>query len=90
MDNSWPHQATTAKAKRSRQDESGSLYPSSKTCGAVNAALRLDETWRCPGCGVLNLRRQGLAADVEGVSDGRLAAVLDEASPRQIIPHQRR
>ena len=41
----------------------------------------------------LNLRRQepapdlirGLAADVEGVSDGRLAAVPGEASTRQII-----
>ena len=42
----------------------------------------------------LNLRRQepapdlirGLAADVEGVSDGREAAVPGEASTRQIIP----
>ena len=80
--------------------ETGPFYPSSKTCsacGAVNADLRLDETWRCPACGAmhhrddnaaLNLRRQGLAADVEGVSDGRGAAVLDEASTRQIIPHQ--
>jgi len=79
--------------------ETGPFYPSSKTCsacGAVNADLRLDETWRCPACGAmhhrddnaaLNLRRQGLAADVESVSDGRVVAVLDEASTRQIIPH---
>ena len=79
--------------------EASRFYPSSKTCsgcGVVCAGLRFEETWRCPACGVhhhrdhnaaLNLCRQGLAADVESVSDGHLAAVLDEASTRQIIPH---
>ena len=74
------------------------FYPSSKTCsacGLVNGELQMEERWRCPACGAshnrddnaaLNLRRQGLAADVEGVSDGRLAAVPGEASTRQIIP----
>lgn len=68
---------------------------SAKACRMVNAALRVEETWRCPSCGVthhrdanatLNLCRQGLAADVEGVSAGRGAALPDEASTRQIIP----
>ena len=54
----------------------------------------MEGRWRCPVCGVshnrddnaaLNLRRQDLAADVEGVSDGREAAVPDEAPIRQII-----
>ena len=54
----------------------------------------MEERWRCSGCGAshnrddnaaLNLRRQGLAADVEGVSAGRLAAVPGEALTRQII-----
>ena len=80
--------------------EAGRFYPSSKTCsscGEVNAGLGMDHRWRCPSCGVvhdrdanasLNLRRQGLAADVEGVSDGRKAAVPVEASTRQISSHQ--
>ena len=74
------------------------FYPSSKTCsacGLVNGELQMEERWRCPACGAshnrddnaaLNLRRQGLAADVEGVSDGHLAAMPGEASTRQIIP----
>ena len=74
------------------------FYPSSKTCsscGVVNSDLRMEERWCCPDCGAshhrddnaaLNLRRQGLASDVEGMSDGRKAAVLGEASTRQIIP----
>ena len=74
------------------------FYPSSKTCsscGSVNGELRMEERWCCPGCGAshhrddnaaLNIRRQGLASDVEGMSDGRKAAVLGEASTRQIIP----
>ena len=74
------------------------FYPSSKTCsscGTVNGDLRMEERWYCPACGVchnrddnasVNLRRQGLAADVEGMSDGREAAVLGEALTRQIIP----
>ena len=73
------------------------FYPSSKTCsacGEVNAGLGMEWHWACPSCGVRhqrddnaarNLRRQGLAADVEGVSDGRMAAVPGEASTRQII-----
>ena len=36
----------------------------------------------------VNLRSQGLAADVETVSDGREARVVDEAPTRQIIPDQ--
>ena len=63
------------------------FYPSSKTCSScrhVNAGLKMEERWTCPACGVRhqrddnaasNLRRQGLAADVEGMSDGRKAAV---------------
>ena len=74
------------------------FYPSSKTCfacGEVNARLKMEERWRCPVCGARhdrddnaaqNLRRQGLAADVEGVSDSRMAAVPCEASTGQIIP----
>lgn len=74
------------------------FYPSSKACsacGAVNAELGMEESWRCPACGAhhnrddnasANLRRQGLAADVEGVSDSRMAAVPGEASTRQIVP----
>ena len=73
------------------------FYPSSKTCstcGEVNAELQMEERWRCPACGAchnrddnasVNLRRQGLAADVEGMSDGRKAAVPREALTRQII-----
>ena len=76
----------------------GRFYPSSKTCsacGEVNAGLGMERHWSCPSCGVRhqrdgnaarNLRRQGLAADVEGVSDGRMAAVPSEASTRQIFP----
>ena len=82
----------------SRLVEVDRFYPSSKTCsacGEVNAELQMEERWRCPACGArhnrddnasVNLRRQGLAADVEGMSDGRKAAVPDEASTRQIIP----
>ena len=80
--------------------EADRFYPSSKTCstsgcGHVNAALKSEEHWRCPGCGTrhhrdenasVNLRRQALAADVEGMSDGRVAAVPGEASTRLIIP----
>jgi len=78
--------------------ESERFYPSSKACsacGVVNAELGMEESWRCPACGArhnrddnasVNLRRQGLAADVEGVSDGRVAAVPGEASTRQIVP----
>ncbi len=74
------------------------FYPSSKTCsscGVVNGDLRMEERWCCPVCGAshnrddnaaLNLRRQVLASDVEGMSDGRLAAEPGEASTRQIIP----
>ena len=73
------------------------FYPSSKTCsscGVVNGELRMEERWCCPVCGAcqnrddnasVNLRRQGLAADVEGMSDGREAAVPREALTRQII-----
>ena len=72
------------------------FYPSSKTCsacGLVNGELKMEEHWRCPGCdashnrddnAAVNLRRQGLAAGVEGVSDGRKAAVPSEALTRQI------
>ena len=82
----------------SRLVEVDRFYPSSKTCsacGEVNAELQMEERWRCPACGArhnrddnasVNLRRQGLAADVEGMSDGRKAAVPREALTRQIIP----
>ena len=81
----------------SRLVEVDRFYPSSKTCsvcGKVNAELRMEERWRCSVCGAchnrddnasVNLRRQGLAADVEGMSDSRKAAVPREASTRQII-----
>ena len=81
----------------SRLVEVDRFYPSSKTCsacGEVNAELQMEERWCCPGCGAshhrddnaaLNLRRQGLASDVEGMSDSRKAAVLVEALTRQII-----
>ena len=73
------------------------FYPSSKTCsscGRVNAGLGMEEYWSCPACGLRrqrddnaagNLRRQGLAADVEGMSDGRKAAVPREASTRHLV-----
>ena len=78
--------------------EAGGSDPSSRTCpvcGAVNAELQLERRQRCLGCGAPNdragraassLYRQGLAADVEGVSDGRRAAALGEASTRRIVP----
>ena len=74
------------------------LDPSGKTCSACGAAqteLQMERRRRCPVCGsshergdnaALNLYRQGLAADVEGVSDGRLAATPGEASTRRIVP----
>ena len=75
--------------------EVGRFYPSSKTCsgcGRVNTALGRGEYWCCPACGVrhhrdenasVNLRRQALAADVEGMSDSPVrAAVPGEASTR--------
>ena len=73
------------------------FWPSSKTCSAcghVHAGLKLEQHWICPACGAchqrddnaaLNLRRQGLAADVEGMSDGLEAAVPVEASTRQLV-----
>ena len=78
--------------------EVGRFWPSSKTCsvcGHVNAALKMEVRSRCPACGVahqlddnaaVNLRRQGLAADAEGVSDSRMAGVPGEASTSRIIP----
>ena len=73
------------------------FYPSSKmgfACGYVNVGLTMEEHWSCPACGVrhqrddnaaLNLRRQGLAADAEGMSDGLEAAVPVEASTRRLV-----
>ena len=73
------------------------FYPSSKTCSAcghVNAGLKMEEHWTCPACGVrhqrddnaaVNLRRQGLAAGAEDMSDGLEAAVPGEASTRQLV-----
>ena len=80
--------------------EADRFYPSSKTCstlgcGYLNSVLKSEEYWCCPTCGVrhhrdenasVNLRRQALAADVEGMSDGRVAAVPSEALTRQMIP----
>ena len=74
------------------------LDPSGKTCsacGAVQTELQMERRRRCPVCGThhergdisaLSLYRQGLAADVEGVSDGRRAATPGEASTRRIVP----
>ena len=78
--------------------EMGRVYPSGKTCsacGAVKAELQMERRRRCPVCGAnhdrddnaaLKLYRQGLTADVEGVSDGRLAAGPGEASTRRVVP----
>ena len=64
-------------------------------CGAANVELQLERRQRCQVCGTgrardtdtaLNLYRQGLAADVEDVSDGRRAAATGEASTRRIVP----
>jgi len=64
-------------------------------CGSVHDELRLERRRRCPTCGAaqdrsagaaLNLYRQGLAADVEGVSDDRMAAAPGEASTRRVVP----
>ena len=64
-------------------------------CGAVQTELQIERRRRCLVCGALHdradrtalsLYRQGLAADVEGVSDGRRAAAPGEASTRRIVP----
>ena len=74
-----------------RLDPSGRTCPA---CGEVQDDLQMERRRRCPVCGVphdrgdsaaLNLYRQGLAADVEGVSDGRRAAAPGEASTRRIV-----
>ena len=74
------------------------LDPAGQTCsacGAANVELQMERRQRCPVCGTSqdrdtntasNLYRQGLAADVEGVSDGRRAATPGEASTRRIVP----
>ena len=74
------------------------LDPSDKTCsacGTVQTDLQMERRRRCPVCGTrhergdnaaLSLYRQGLAADVEGASDGRRAAAPGEASTRRIVP----
>ena len=73
-------------------DPSGIMCPA---CGAVNAELQLERRGCCSACAApyergdnaaLSLYRQGLAADVEGVSDGRWAAAPGEASTRRIVP----
>ena len=78
--------------EREPVDRSGSMCTA---CGAVHNELQMERRRRCPACGAahdrsasaaLNLYRQGLAADVEGVSDGRRAAVPGEASTRRIVP----
>ena len=75
-----------------RLDLSGRTCPA---CGAVQGPLQMERRRCCPVCGapndradsaVLNLYRQGLAADVEGASDGRRAAAPGEASTRRIVP----
>ena len=78
--------------------EVGRIDPSGRTCSACGAAqdeLQMERRRRCPVCGAthdrddnaaLDLYRQGLAADVEGVSDGRRAAASGEASTRRIVP----
>ena len=74
-----------------RLDPSGRTCPA---CGEVQDDLQMERRRRCPVCGAphdrgdsaaLNLYRQGLAADVEGVSDGRRAAAPGEASTRRIV-----
>ena len=78
--------------EREPVDRSGSMCTA---CGAVHNELQMERRRRCPACGAahdrsagaaLNLYRQGLAADVEGVSDGRSAAAPGEASTRRIVP----
>ena len=78
--------------------EAERLEPSGKACsacGAVQDELRMERRQHCVACGAahdrgsnvaLNLYRQGLAADVEGASDGRRAAASGEASTRRIAP----
>ena len=82
-----------------RLAEAGRFCPSSKmrsAHGYVNAGSKTEQRWRCPGCGdrhdrdddaAMILRCQGLAADAEGASDSRMAAVPGEASTRRIILH---
>ena len=78
--------------------EAERVDPSGRTCsacGAVQDELQMERRRRCLVCGAthdradsaaLNLYRQGLAADVEGASDGRRAAAPGEASTRRIVP----
>ena len=79
--------------------EGGRFYPSSRTCsgcGTVNGASGMEARWYCPACGVrcdrddngsMKLCRQGLAAVVEGASDGRKAVVPGEALTMKRSPH---
>ena len=81
-----------------RVTETGGFGPSGimcPACGAENVELQLERRGCCRACGVpyeradnaaLSLYRQGLAADVEGVSDGRWAAAPGEASTRRVVP----
>ena len=64
-------------------------------CGAANVELQMERRGRCAACGTrrnraetaaLSLYRQGLAADVEGASDGQSAAAPGEASTSPIVP----
>ena len=75
-----------------RSDPAGKTCPA---CGTVQGDLRMERHQRCPVCdapndrgenAALSLYRQGLAADVEGASDGRRAAAPGEASTRRIVP----
>ena len=74
---------------------SGFSVRTCSVCGVVRDELQVERRQRCPGCGAphgradsaaLDLYRQGLAADVEGASDGRRAAAPGEASTRRVVP----
>jgi putative transposase len=63
----------------------GRFYPSSKTCsacGAVNAALRLQQrTWACPACGAQHDRDENAARNLRNEAL-RIVAGSSPATPR--------
>ena len=70
-----------------RQDVLGVWRGAGRTAdGAAAPLLGCGATHDRGDSAALNLYRQGLAADVEGASDGRRAAAPGEASTRRIVP----